>query len=85
MNCLPYLQYGVSPARIHDRWLRNLFRLALTDPLPRAQNTPFLLAQVAPHGWEHIGLNGDYVRANLPPTAQFRSPGVQDSSKPWRF
>ncbi len=32
-----------------------------------------LLAHVAPLGWEHIGLTGDYVWAEANPTAPFRS------------
>ncbi len=31
-----------------------------------------LLAHVAPLGWEHIALTGDYIWANLPPAAGFR-------------
>ena len=41
----------------------------------RAQNIPVsndLLTHVAPLGWEHIALTGDYVWTNLPPTAEFR-------------
>jgi hypothetical protein len=31
-----------------------------------------LLAHVAPLGWEHIGLTGDYVWTEANPAAQFR-------------
>ena len=41
----------------------------------RAQNISVpedLLAHVAPLGWEHIALTGDYIWASLPPIAKFR-------------
>jgi hypothetical protein len=49
-----------------------------------------LLAHVAPHGWEHIGLTGDYVWAEANPAAQFRPlREVRSSARPpsvvWRY
>jgi Tn3 transposase DDE domain len=62
----------ITPAIVHwntvylDRAVRQL--PAQADLVPDD-----LLAHVAPLGWEHIALTGDYVRSGLAPRAEFRA------------